>query len=113
MLQQTRTLQTEMLDVSVTGSAANVAGASATTRGGLRHRCRADGLRVLDLRGADRHLQSNLWWHGGLLSSGHRGGFLDDLFHRLGGSLSSLWRLWCRLLHGHSCRDVAPFGLDA
>jgi hypothetical protein len=20
--------------------------------------------------------------------------------------------LWCRLLHGHRCRDVAPFGLD-
>jgi hypothetical protein len=67
----------------------------------------------LDLRGVDNHLQSNLWWHGGLLYSGCRGGFLGDLLHQLGGSLSSLRRLWCRLLHGHRCRDVAPFGLDA
>jgi hypothetical protein len=83
-----------------------------TTRGSFRHWRRADGLRVLDLRGADSHLQSNLWWHGGLLSSGRRGGFFGDLLHWLGGSLSSLRRLWCRLLHRHCCRDVAPFGLD-
>jgi hypothetical protein len=33
---------------------------AAATRGSLRHRRRADGLCVLDLRGANSHLQSNL-----------------------------------------------------
>jgi hypothetical protein len=37
---------------------------AATTRGGLRHQRRADGLCVLDLRGADSHLQSDLWRRG-------------------------------------------------
>jgi hypothetical protein len=37
---------------------------AAATRGSLRHRRRADGLRVLDLRGSDSHLQSNLWRRG-------------------------------------------------
>jgi hypothetical protein len=31
-----------------------------TTRGSLSHRRRADGLSVLDLRGADNHLQGSL-----------------------------------------------------
>jgi hypothetical protein len=84
-----------------------------TTRGGFRHRRRADGLCVLDLWGADRHLQSNLWWYGGLLSAGRRGGFLGDLLHRLRGSFSSFRCRWCRLLHRHRRRDIAPFGLDA
>jgi hypothetical protein len=39
-----------------------------TTCGGFGHRCRADGLRVLDLRGANDHLQSRFWLRGGLLS---------------------------------------------
>jgi hypothetical protein len=47
---------------------------AATTRGGLRHRRRADGLCVLDLGGADSHLQSNLWRRGDRLSPG---GLLD------------------------------------
>jgi hypothetical protein len=36
-----------------------------TTRGGFSHRRRADGLRILDLRGADNHLQSSLWQRDG------------------------------------------------
>jgi hypothetical protein len=43
---------------------------AATTRGGLCHWRRADGLCVLDLGGADSHLQSNLWRRGDRLSPG-------------------------------------------
>jgi hypothetical protein len=76
---------------------------AATTRGGLRHRRRANGLCVLDLGGADSHLQSNLWRRGDCLSPG---GLLDDLLHGLGGSFRSLRGLWCQPLHRHPCRDV-------
>jgi hypothetical protein len=79
---------------------------AAATRGGLRHRRRTDGLCVLDLRGADSHLQSNLWRRGDCLSPG---GLLDDLRNRLGGSFRSLWGLWCQLLHWHPRRDVTTF----
>jgi hypothetical protein len=65
----------------------------------------------LDLRGVDNHLQSSLWRHGGLLSSGCHGGLLGGLLHRLGGFFSSFRHLWCQILHGHHRRDVAPFGL--
>jgi hypothetical protein len=41
---------------------------AATTRGDFRHRRRADGLCVLDLCGADSHLQSDLWRRGDPLS---------------------------------------------
>jgi hypothetical protein len=85
---------------------------AATTRGGLRHRRRADGLCVLDLRGADSHLQSGLWRRGDSLSPGRHGGLLDDFFHRLGGSFRSLRDLWCRLLHRHPCRDVTTFSFS-
>jgi hypothetical protein len=83
---------------------------SVTTRGGLRHRRRADGLGVLDLRGSDSHLQSNLWRRGDRLSPG---GFLDDLIHGLGGSFSSLRGLWCQPLHRHPCRDVTALSFSA
>jgi hypothetical protein len=66
-----------------------------TTRGGLRHRRRADGLCVLDLRGADSNLQSDLWRRGDPLSPGGHGGLLDDFFHRIRGSTRSLRDLWC------------------
>jgi hypothetical protein len=79
---------------------------AATTRGGLRHRRRADGLCVLDLGGADSHLQSNLWRRGDRLSPG---GLLDDPRHGLGGSFCSLRGLWCQPLHWHPCRDVTTF----
>jgi hypothetical protein len=83
---------------------------AATTRGGFGHRRRADGLRVLDLRGADDHLQSGFWQRGGFLSSGRCGGLSDGHLHQLGGSSSSLLHLWCQILHGHRRWDVAPFG---
>jgi hypothetical protein len=59
----------------------------------------------------DNHLQSNLWRHGGFLSSGGRGGLFGGLLHLLGGSSGSLRLLWCQVLHGHRRRDVTPFGL--
>jgi hypothetical protein len=86
---------------------------AATTCGGFDHRRRADGLRVLDLRGADDHLQSGFWLRGGLLSSGCCGGLSDGHLHQLGGSSSSLLHLWCQILHGHRRWDLAPFGLSA
>jgi hypothetical protein len=67
----------------------------------------------LDLRGANDHLQSGFWRRGGLLSSDRRGGLSDGHLHLLGGSSSSLWHLWCQILHGHRRWDVAPFGLSA
>jgi hypothetical protein len=79
---------------------------AAATRGSLHHRRRADGLCVLDLRGADSHLQSNLWRRGDRLPPG---GLPDDLCHRLGGPFCSLRDLWCQLLHWHSRRDVTTF----
>jgi hypothetical protein len=81
-----------------------------TTRGSFSHWDRADGLRVLDLRGADNHLQSSLWRHGGLLSPGRHSGFLGSLLHRLAGSFGSFRHSWCQILHRHRRRDVAPFG---
>jgi hypothetical protein len=81
------------------------------TCGGFGHRRRADGLRVLDLRGADDHLQSGFWRRGGLLSSGRCGGLSDGHLHQLGGSSSSLLHFWCQPLHGHRRGDFAPFGL--
>jgi hypothetical protein len=60
----------------------------------------------LDLRGADSHLQSNLWRRGDRLSPGV---LLDDLCHRLGGSFCSLRDLWCQPLHWHPGRDVTTF----
>jgi hypothetical protein len=82
-----------------------------TTRGGLRHRRRANGLCVLDLRRTDHHLQSSLWRHGGLFSTSAHGSLLGGLLHWLGGSAGSLRHFWCRLLHGHPRRDVTPFCL--
>jgi hypothetical protein len=79
---------------------------TATTRGGLRHRRRADGLCVLDLGGADSHLQSNLWRPGNRFSPG---GLLDDLRHGLRGSFCSLRGLWCQPLHWHLHRNVTTF----
>jgi hypothetical protein len=52
-----------------------------TTRGGFGHRCRADGLRVLDLRGANGHLQSGFWQRGSLLSSNRHGGLSGGHLH--------------------------------
>jgi hypothetical protein len=63
--------------------------------------------------GADNHLHSSLWRHGGLFSSGGHGGFLGGLLHWLGGSFSSLRHFWCQPLHGQHRRDVTPFGLGA
>jgi hypothetical protein len=76
------------------------------TRRSLRHRRRADRLRVLDLGGSDCHLQVNPWRRGSRFSPG---GLLDDFPLGLGGSFRSLWGLWCQLLHGHPCRDVTSF----
>jgi hypothetical protein len=84
-----------------------------TTCGGFSHRRGADGLRVLDLLGADDHLQSGFWLRGGLLSSGRRGGLSGGHLHQLGGSSSSLLSFWCQVLHGHRRWDVIPFGLSA
>jgi hypothetical protein len=84
-----------------------------TTRGGFGHRCRADGLRVLDLRGANDHLQSGFWQRGSLLCSSCHGGLSGGHLHRLGGYFGSLLSLWCQLLHGHRRWDIAPFGLSA
>jgi hypothetical protein len=85
-----------------------------TTRGGFGHRCRADGLRVLDLRGANDHLQSGFWQYGSLLSSSRRGGGLSGgHLHRLEGFSGSLLSLRCQDLHGHRCWDIAPFDLSA
>jgi hypothetical protein len=79
---------------------------AAATRGSLCHRRRTDGFCVLDLRGADSHLQSNLWRRGDRLSPGD---LLDDLRSRLGGSFRSLRGFWCQLLHRHPRRDVTTF----
>jgi hypothetical protein len=84
-----------------------------TTCGGFCHWRKADGLRVLDLRGADNHLQSGFWLRGGLLSFGCRGGLSGGHLHQLGGSSRSLLQLWCQILHGHHRWDVAPFGFSA
>jgi hypothetical protein len=86
---------------------------AATTRGGFGHRRRADGLRVLDLRGANDHLQSRFCLRGGLLFPGCRSGLSDGHLHQLGGSSSSLLSFWCQVLHGHRRWDVVPFGLSA
>jgi hypothetical protein len=83
------------------------------TRGGFGHRCRADGLRVLDLRGTNDHLQSGFWQRGGLLSPGYRGSLSGGHLHQLGGSFGSLLSLWCQVLHGHYRWDLTPFGLSA
>jgi hypothetical protein len=79
--------------------------ATATQRS-LRHRRRADRLRVLDLRGSDCNLQGNPWRRGSRLPLG---GLLDDFPLGLGGSFRSLRGFWCQLLHGHPCRDVTSF----
>jgi hypothetical protein len=84
-----------------------------TTCGGFGHRCRSDGLRVLDLRGANDHIQNGFWLCGGLLSLGRRGGSSGGHLHQLGGSSSSLLSSWCQPLHGHRRGDFAPFGLSA
>jgi hypothetical protein len=85
----------------------------ATTSGGFSHRCRADWLRVLDLRQANDHLQSWFWQRGSFLSSSRHGGFSGGHLHRLGGSSGSLLSLWCQVLHGHHRWDIAPFDLSA
>jgi hypothetical protein len=84
-----------------------------TTCGGLGHRCRVNGLRVLDLRGANDHLQSRFWLRGGLLSPGRYGSLSGGHLHQLGGSSDSLPSLWCQVLHGHRRWDVVPLGLSA
>jgi hypothetical protein len=72
-----------------------------------------DGLRVLDLRRVDDHLQSGFWLRGGLLSSGRRGGLPGGYLHQLGGSPSGPLHLWCQILHGHRRWDFAPFDFRA
>jgi hypothetical protein len=84
-----------------------------TTCGGFGHRCRADGLRVLDLRGANDHIQSRFWLRGGLLSPGRCGSLPGGHLHQLGDSSDSLPSLWCQVLHRHRRWDVVPLGLSA
>jgi hypothetical protein len=60
---------------------------AATTHGGFGHRRRVDGLRVLDLRGANDHLQSRFWLPGGLLFPRRRGGLSDGHLDQLGAPL--------------------------